>query len=395
MTVAGRNPAHEGCPLPEPGTLSIGPAPHWRGIPGIAPLTATMILAALVPPAAGLVLFGVYALRVLVISLASALLAESIFNLLSRRSRSWSESYALLTGVLLACTLPPDVSWHVPLTGALIAVLIGQLLSGGVGNFLWHPVAMARVLLQLLFPGQLTPDRWLVLAPGHLLWGNPGKSAILPMPAAWSSPPPGGVEAWQTTRVVDVLSHPLASPGKDQPVAAMAELVRDHLPPWLDTLTGVAGGAVGEACVLAILGAGLFLMWRGILRWPMVVAAVIAAALVAAAMPVRMVSPEGAAMSLSVPAAAVWEGLPVGLAYVCYHLTAGELVLVLALLAADPTTSPLTTRGHAWFGVLIGAGTILLRVGLGLPGAGYWALLVGNTCVPLINRLTRRRVLGT
>ena len=77
------------------------------------------------------------------------------------------------------------------------------------------------------------------------------------------------------------------------------------------------------------------------------------------------------------------------------NATAALFVLVLLLLAPDPSSSPLTSRGHMIFGVVIGAMTILLRVAVGMPASAYWALLLANTMVPMINRLTRRRVLGT
>jgi electron transport complex protein RnfD len=91
----------------------------------------------------------------------------------------------------------------------------------------------------------------------------------------------------------------------------------------------------------------------------------------------------------------VWEGLPVGLVYVAYQLTACGLLFVVMLLAPDPTSSPLTNRGHALFGATIGVLTITLRMVMGLPEAAYWALVMANTLVPLINRVTRRRVFGT
>ena len=117
--------------------------------------------------------------------------------------------------------------------------------------------------------------------------------------------------------------------------------------------------------------------------------------MLAAILPVRVQLADGTMTNSWWPGLAVWQGLPVGFVYVCYHLTAGEFLLVLLLLAPDPSSSPLTLRGHMWFGLIIGAVTILLRVFVGLPASAYWALLVANTLVPLINRATRRRIFGT
>jgi electron transport complex protein RnfD len=160
-------------------------------------------------------------------------------------------------------------------------------------------------------------------------------------------------------------------------------------------LTGTAGGAIGEACAIAIIIAGMLLLWRGFLRWPMVLAAVAAAAVMAMLLPVHVHPPGEPGITYWLPGAAIWHGLPVGLAYVCYHLTAGGFLLVVLVLAPDPSSSPLTSRGHMYFGLIIGAATILLRVVVGIPASAYWALLLANTLVPIINRFTRRRVFGT
>ena len=124
---------------------------------GVTPLMGTLLVAGVVVSAAGIVLFGWHALRVLAISVACSLLIESVFAALTQRSGSWSLGHALLIGVLLACTLPPTASWQVVVTGSTIAVLVGQIVPGGVGNYLWHPVALGRVAVRMFFHEQLTP----------------------------------------------------------------------------------------------------------------------------------------------------------------------------------------------------------------------------------------------
>jgi electron transport complex protein RnfD len=279
--------------------------------------------------------------------------------------------------------------------GAFIAVLVGQALAGGIGNYLWHPVAMGRVAVQLLFAHELTSPQLPVLAPGSLLWGSLDRATPLPDLASWSTQvPPAGGQAWLVTTTETLLCEGLPRVSND-PGSALAAFVRDLVPPWQDTLTGVAGGAIGEACGAAILIVAGLLLWRGLLRWPMVAGAIASAALAAAILPVQTYTDGAAAMACPLPGLTLWEGLPVGAAYVLYHLTAGGFLFVVLLLAPDPSSSPLTSRGHLIFGIIIGLLTIVLRVSMGVPAAAYWALLAANTLVPTINRLTRRRVLGT
>jgi Na+-translocating ferredoxin:NAD+ oxidoreductase subunit D len=380
------DPVDVAASLPQPGTPGAGP-------PGFLPGTLVFGVAAAAVTVSGSVLFGWYSIRVIAISVAVALLAEFALNAIRRRSAAGSNGRALLVGMLFACTLPPTVSWQVVLTGSLLAILVGQTMSGGTGNYIWHPVAIGRVAVQILFFNEMTPDRLPVLGPGRLLWGNLEHAQRLPPLATWASCPlPPGVEAWLVQPVDSLLRANLVGRSGD-PASGLLAFIRDAAPPWRDTLTGVAGGAIGEACGVVILVAACLLIWRGFLRWPMLVAGLATAALAAAILPVP--TGDAAGRSLTLPGLVTSDGLPVGFAYVMYHLTAGGFLFVLLLLAPAPSSSPLTRRGHAWFGGIIGALTIILRVVVGLPAAAYWALLAANTLVPVINRLTRRRVFGT
>jgi electron transport complex protein RnfD len=324
------------------------------------------------------------------------LLIEAGLNAMLGRARAWSESSALVIGVLFACTLPPLTPWQIVMVGAALAVGIGQALVGGLGNYMWHPVAVARVLIQIIFHDRMSPAEWPVLARDHLVSGTlSGAEPSTPLASWLARSALEDTQAWETSRPVANLLGILPVESGHDPGQAMAILVRDAMPPWPHTLVGVSGGAVGEACVLAIILTGLWLAWRGFLRWQMALAAVAGAAVAAIACPVQVVAPDQPIAWLTFPGLATHEGLPVGMAYVWYHLTAGAFLFVVVLLATDPSSSPLTSNGHLIYGLIIGVLTIVFRVALGIPIAAYWALLAANTCVPTIDRLTRRRVLGT
>lgn len=375
--------------------LRFGPPPHGQPTPGMMPITVVFALAALVVAGSGVVLFGWYAVRVVAISVAVSLLGGAAFNATRQGSASWSESHALLIGVLFGCTLPATASWPLVATGAFIAVIVGELLAGGVGNYLWHPVALARVAVQILFYNELNSTQSPVLAPGNLLWGTLDRAQPLPPLAHWRSEPlESHMQAWLVTPTENLLRQPLPRTDTD-PASALVSFVRDLAPSWADTLTGVAGGAIGEACFIAILTVGLLLLWRGLLRWSLISAGLIAAALAAAILPVATTAPGSPITLCLLPGLRLSQAVPVGAAYVLYHLTAGGFLFVLFVLAPDPSSSPLTARGHMLFGGIIGLLTIVLRVSMGVPAAAYWALLIANTFVPTIDRLTRRRVLGT
>lgn len=384
-------------PLPEPGLLRAVPAPHWHGLPGSSVITMTFVAATSLVLVGSVLLFGWATLRIVGLSVTSALIMEAILHTLMHRPRTWSEGHALMLGLLMACTMPPTVSWKVPVAATSLTVFIGHIVLGGLGNHPWHSVAIGRVLIQWVMPGAFTLEHWPVLARGQLIWGSlrPERAEVLLPPASWSSVNvPAGVEAWLRPRPVDQLRRPLASGDADHAGEVLAAFVRDHLPPWQETLLGTAGGAIGEAMVLVLLVAGMLLMWRGILRGTSLLGAVASFLVLAMVLPVQVEATSGTT-AMWLPGVQFWQGWPIGLVYVFYQLTAGSFLFVVLLLGCDPSSSPLTRRGQLIFGVLLGSLTIALRCFIGLPADAFWALLIANSCVPAIDRLTHRRVFGT
>jgi electron transport complex protein RnfD len=361
MTTAQATPRNASPSRPSIQLRRRGLGPHWHGTETNTSITYTWILVAAIPAVAGVMRFGRSALATLALCIATCVVVE--FALLALRSQRFvafrrSEGQAVLTGLLVGLTLPADATsygWIVPVATALIASLVGYALPGGHGNYLWHPVVIGRVGAGLLFAGALhAPD-----AVQHL-----------------ADVAAGGPAAAQYV-------EPDRSP--------ITVLIRDHLPAFDQLLYGTASTSLIGGSHIALLAALLVLTWRGQTRAWCVIAALLAAALAAFVLPVRV--PGGP--TIWFPGLTLDEGLPVGIVYVLYHLVAGELLLVVVLLAGDPVSSPLTSRGQRWFGAGIGLLTIALR-NLGLAAtAGFWALLAMNTLVPLIDRFTKRKVYGT
>ena len=159
------------------------------------------------------------------------------------------------------------------------------------------------------------------------------------------------------------------------------------------TMLGMMSGYVASKGVpapgLAVIVAGLLLAWGGLLRGSMATACFLAAVCLAAVLPITVQAGTSGMADQRIwwPMMLSHHGLPVGPAYVCYHLTAGALPFVVLVLAADPSTTPRNRKGSLLFGLLLGTAAMLMRVVVGLPAAEYWALLLANTSVPLIDRL--------
>ena len=368
------------------GYWGIDAAPHLRTPATSARIAWTICAAALPAALGGIVIFGIHSAIIMALCAVTAALGNTVLNTLSRRAGVMDLPHAVMTGLLLALTLPPQVRWEVPVCGALIAILVGKGLLGGQGNYLWSPVLVGRVGLQLLDSRAMLPASWPILGRESLLTGRLDSAADPQLYFGWQeSVPAPGADAWLLPRVDALLSSMreglvAAEAGLQHyaPVHSLSGLLRDVLPPWRDTLLGLTPGGVGETCTICILVGGLYLIHRGYVRWQLPVSILAGAALTAAIFPVA--GGEGA-LRMWFPGLALEHGQPVGMAYVLYHLTSGELMLGAFFVAGDMVCTPLRARGQVIFGFGVGVLTILLRMYGVIPGSCYWAILAMNVAV--------------
>jgi electron transport complex protein RnfD len=385
--------------------LEVGSAPHLAPAASYTESVWTYIAVACLPLGAGLAVYGLGAARVVGLSTVAAVLTQRLIGAAQRQPGRAEFAHSAMVGLLLGLTLPAASPWYIPVAAGAIAVAIGKAAFGGIGHYFWHPAALGRVAVQVLFPEKLSPGLWAhgvnwpFLSRGHLLTGDLTRACTADHYIGWQeTPAPPGCEAWLAPRPEQILrwladGRTELAGGADHPLLAA---IRDALPPWRDTALGLTGGGIGEGCAIALLVAAIYLMYRRHLRWQIVVGVLAAAAAAAAILPVR-IPPAGSGDGswLWLPALAWPEGLPAGPIYVLYHLTCGDLMLVACLLAGETVTTPITPRGQIIFALALGALTVFLRM-YALPiCAGYWALLAMNTIVPVIDRRTQPRVLGT
>ncbi len=380
-----------------PPSVRVSAAPYrWSG-ESFGQMTSAFLLAATVPLLVGMAVYGLGVLRVVFLCAAAAFLAEAVMNRAVNRPSPASGAHAVLTGLLLALTLPPDVSWRVGLLGSVAAIVLGKWILGGLGHYLWHPALVGRAVVQLFYADELTPDRWPLLGAGRLFGGSLAHATEPELYVGWRhTAMPLGQEAWLLRRPVDMLAELGRADESElaQQPEALTALLRDHLPPWEDTLMGTTVGGIGEGGTIFLVITGLFLIYRGFVRWQLPVGVLIAAAVAAAILPVQQAGAGEPALRW-LPVTIVENGIPVGFVYVLYHLSAGGLMLGAFLFVTDIVASPLTTRGQLVFGLGIGVMTIILRLYAGTTGSAYWAILIMNTFVPIIDQRTKRRVYGT
>ncbi len=383
-------------------------APYLRSPEKIRHVYGMTLAAALLPLIFGVVLFGWRAAMVSILSVFFCVAIEKLYYRVTQAPAMLGRSHAYLTGVLLALTLPPFTPWYVVLLGAAFAILVGKAIFGGVGHFLWQPALVGRfavavimpILAQAGSPESLAPPEGPVLARGYLLHGDCQRVEPVERYQGWSD---HFVEGDACGFAVAYPAETLAGVTRGEATCSALAVVDPELdrrlpvalailPPMRDMLVGTRPGGIGETCAMAILVAGIYLIYRNYVRWQLPVAFLVSAALVAAIAPVQFVGHHDAVRSVWFP---FWvEGSDVGITYINYQLLSGQILIAAFFFAPEMTSSPVTPSGQMLFGMGCGTLAMLFQLYMPTPIPAYFAVLVMNTFVPTIDAICRPRIFG-
>lgn len=171
---------------------------------------------------AGVYIFGLGALWVIVLGVVSAVATEGLIQKLTKRKLTIFDGSAVLTGLLLAYNLPPKVPFWLPIVGAFFAIAIGKQAFGGLGQNIFNPALVGRVFLMASWPKYMTTF-----------------TKALNYDAVTSA-------------------TPLALLKEGQALAGTS---------YWDLFLGNRGGCIGEVCILALLLGAAFLFIRGYISW--------------------------------------------------------------------------------------------------------------------------------
>ncbi len=308
----------------------------------------------------GFYLFGWPAFLLWFVTCVSAIAVEALcLQLRSRSLRALLDGSALLTGWLIALTLPPWAPWWIGVAGSVFAIAIGKQLYGGVGQNLFNPAMLARVGLLIAFPLQMTT------------W-------IQPLPLSGQSYP----DLLESVRItfgtgVSVDSYTGATALGDLKTAltlsrTAPDVLAEHFVGW-QALLGMQSGSLGETSELLVLLGGLWLMARRIISWEIPLSLLVTLALL---------------NGMAALTDALHRAGPL------VHLSAGAVMLGAFFIATDPVTSPISRQARLLFGAGCAVVIFVVRLWGGFPEAVGFGVLFMNALTPLLDRLLKPRVYG-
>ncbi len=136
--------------------FTVTSSPHIRGDFRTSRLMLDVVIALIPALAVGVAVLGIRALLVTLVSVVTAVAAEWLYNLLTKKRNTLPDCSALVTGMLFAMTLPASVPYWVVVIGSAFAIVFVKLMCGGLGQNIFNPALTARALVLLLFPVALT-----------------------------------------------------------------------------------------------------------------------------------------------------------------------------------------------------------------------------------------------
>ena len=196
--------------------LTVASSPHIRGNFRTNRIMLDVVLALLPALAVGVAMFGFRALLVALACVAAAMTSERLYALVTRTRNTVVDGSAMVTGLLLAMTLPHTVPLWQAALGSVFAIVFVKALCGGLGQNIFNPALAARALMMLLWPASLVRYE-----------GLDGVTAATPL-------------------------HHMVMPA----------LPEESL---LDMFLGNCPGSIGEISALALLLGGVYLLWRKVI----------------------------------------------------------------------------------------------------------------------------------
>ncbi|KOH44648.1 RnfABCDGE type electron transport complex subunit D [Sunxiuqinia dokdonensis] len=320
--------------------LTISPSPHVHTSDSVNKIMYRVILALVPALAWSVFMFGFEAIRVTLLAVAACMAFEFLIQkYIMKEVPQITDGSAALTGILLAFNVPASLPGWMIVVGALVAIGVGKLSFGGLGNNPFNPALVGRVFLLISFPVHMT---------------------------SWPVTQHATVDALTTATPLALLKEGVNA-GK--PVSE----VLLNLPSNLEMLYGNMSGSLGEVSALLLLLGFAYMLWKKVITWHI---------------------PTFVLGTIFVFQGALWMLNPENFVEPVFHLLSGGAMLGAIYMATDMVTSPMTVKGQLIFGVGIGVLTVLIRNFGAYPEGISFAILIMNGFVPLINAYIKPKRFG-
>ncbi len=336
--------------------IDIRTSPYIRKAPTVAVIMRNVVYALLPIAAYAVYQFGISALALMLVTVLACIGTEHLFCRLSDKKTTIGDASAIITGLLLAMTLPPGFPLWMGAVAGFVAIAMGKTLFGGIGYNVFNPALVGRAFIQAAFPVSITT--WTPALTANRF------TEFIPSTLALPFMKPAATSEWTASVSSDGFTGAT-------PLALMK--FQGIITDTTDLFLGLSEGSTGETSALLILICGAYLVFRNMLDWRIPAAVIL-----------------GTVISAEFFHFLDAEKYP-GAAFMVFS---GGLMFASVFMASDMVASPVTPLGILLFGLLVGFLTVLIRLFGGLTEAVMYAILFANAATPLIESYTQPRIYG-
>ncbi len=136
--------------------LHVSSNPHVRSKVTTSSIMLAVVLALLPAAGFGIYNFGMHALLLICVTVASCVATEFVYEKLMKKTVTIGDFSAIVTGLLLSLNLPPMAPWWIGVVGGIFAILVVKMLFGGIGQNFMNPALGARCFLLISFTSIMT-----------------------------------------------------------------------------------------------------------------------------------------------------------------------------------------------------------------------------------------------
>jgi electron transport complex protein RnfD len=201
--------------------LIVSSSPHLHNGNSVAKAMRDVLIALIPALIASLYFFGWAAAKVIITCILAAVLSEAVAQKIMKREVTIDDGSAVVTGLLLAFCLPSTLPLWMAAIGAVVAIIIGKQMFGGLGNNIFNPALIGRAVLLASWPVAMT-------------------SWVAPLDGVTTATPLGMLKQG---------------------------VIAEQLPSLWNLFIGNVGGSLGETSAVALILGGIYLLYKGHIDW--------------------------------------------------------------------------------------------------------------------------------
>lgn len=313
--------------------LNVQGSPHVRDNASTRKIMLDVIIAMLPATIWGIMQFGLNAALVVVVSVVACILSETVFNMIVKRPNTVSDLSCVVTGLIIALNMPPEIPLFVPVVGSIFAIFIAKMLFGGLGQNFMNPALAGRCFCLISFTGLMT---------------NFSSKLMNEFTANL------GIDATSSATPLYVIQKNLGTP---------------HA---MDLFMGYIPGTIGEISTICLLLGAAYLLVKKVISISIPLTYIVTFVIFLM----------------------IFSGRPTDVNYLLCEVCGGGLIFGAFFMATDYVTSPVTPLGRVLFGIFLGVLTGIFRLWGKAPESVSYVILLGNILVPLIESVTVPRAFG-